>query len=61
MSDMELAFAKQRIQELEQSAAHQRSAVLTLLLDLQVMLESGEIDEALDFLKQHTEPVPDQD
>lgn len=44
-----------RVQELEQKLAYIRSATLTLLLDLQVMLESGEYEEALEFLKGHTE------
>ncbi len=53
---MELSFAKQRIDELEQQLSYTRSATLTLLLDLQVMLENGEYDEAQSFLKEHTDP-----
>ncbi|KKK54220.1 hypothetical protein LCGC14_3086930 [marine sediment metagenome] len=55
MSSMELTFAKQEIEDLKQAGLLQRSATLTLLLDLQVMLEDGDYDEALEFIKGHVE------
>lgn len=55
MSSMELTFAKQEIEDLKQSLSFARSATLTLLLDLQVMLEDGDYEEALEHIKGHTE------
>ena len=52
---MELTFAKQEIEDLKRAGAHQRSATLNLLIDLKVMLEDGDYDEALTVIKEHTE------
>ena len=53
-TDTELLFAKTKIAELEGQINYLRSATLTLLLDLKVMLEDGAIDEAIAHIKQHT-------
>ena len=53
MSNMELTFAKNEIEDLKRQMNHARSSVLTLLLDLKVMLEEGEYEEAIDLIKEH--------
>ena len=55
MSDMELVFAKQEIEDLKQQMNHAQSMVLNVLLDLKVMLEDGDYDEALELIKGHTD------
>ena len=55
MSDTELVFAKQEIEDLKLQMNHVHSAMLTLLLDLKVMIEDGDYDEAIEHIKGHTE------
>ena len=54
MSSMELTFAKNEIEDLKRAGAHQKSATLNLLIDLKVMLEDGDYDEAIDLIKEYT-------
>ncbi len=51
---MELAFAKQEIEDLKRGAHLQRSATLNLLLDLEVMLKDEDFDEALKLIQGYT-------
>ncbi len=52
---MEVAMLKQQITDLEAGALFRSSQTLHLLMDLQVMLEDGDDEEALTLLKQYTE------
>lgn len=48
----ELAFAKQEIESLKRAADMQRSSHINVLIDLQVMLQDGDHDEALEILNE---------
>jgi len=50
---LETAFAEQRVSELERAMHIQKSMILNVLLDLQVMIEDGDYDEALEHIKEH--------
>ncbi len=52
---MELTFAKNEIESLKRAGAHQKSATLNLLIDLKVMLEDGDYEEAIDLIKEYTD------
>ena len=49
-NDLEVTFMKQRVADLESAASMQRSRTLNTLMDLRVMLQDGDYDEALEML-----------
>ena len=49
------AMLKQDIEEKDKTLARIRSGMITLLLNVKVMLEDGDLDEALEFIKEHVE------
>ena len=55
MSDsMEIHMLKQQMEEMKNRAGTARSATLNAFLDLKVMIEEGDYDEALEMLEELT-------
>ena len=52
--DMEVAMLERRVEELETAAIMQRSAHITILLDLKVMLQDGDVEQAMEMLQEMT-------
>ena len=55
MDSTKEAFLNQKIEELEKLARKQKSQTLNMLIDLKVMLEDDDIDEAIKLLAELTE------
>lgn len=53
---LEAEFEKMRADELRREIGMLKSGILNVLLDLQVMIQDGEYDEALEHIKEHVEP-----
>ena len=55
MSDaLKITMLEQQLRDMEAAANMQRSATLNTLIDLRVMLEDGDYDEALERLNELT-------
>lgn len=55
MDDLKITMLEQKIEDFEKAAQQQKSQLLTLFLDLKVMLENEEVEEALEMLNELTE------
>ena len=56
---MELQMLKQELLNLKAAAARQRSATLSLMMDLKSMLQEGDIDEALERINELVGEAPE--
>lgn len=51
-NDIEISMLKQQIANMEQSAGMARSATLNLLIDIQVMLQDGDVGQVMEMLEE---------
>lgn len=49
-TELEMIFMKARLADFEAAASMQRSRTINTLIDLRVMLQDGDYDEALEML-----------
>ncbi|MEX1669103.1 hypothetical protein AB4876_09280 [Zhongshania guokunii] len=49
-ANLEMIFMKQKLADFEAAASMQRSRTINTLIDLRVMLQDGDYDEALEML-----------